>query len=147
MSYGNQPYSDRPLRPTTLHPDTVARLKPLTLAAFALTMVNGLINVTSTNAQLDQIATSSLGAGSVTAGMLFGLVFVAGLYALVYFPLMKGQPWARVLGTVFCSIGLVGATVSVMGLLIGDLFSGLLGVAIIVVDVLWLRAAWGKSRA
>ncbi|MHC6222139.1 hypothetical protein [Arthrobacter sp. MMS24-S77] len=53
--------------------------------------------------------TSSVISVVVTIMVIFSVIF-AGLYALVAFNVRKGKNWARILGTVFAAISLLGLT-------------------------------------
>ena len=46
--------------------------------------------------------------GVMTAGGIIGAIISLGLYALVAFPVRKGKNWARILGTVFAAISVLG---------------------------------------
>jgi hypothetical protein len=46
--------------------------------------------------------------GVMTAGAIIGAIISLGLYALVAFPVRKGKNWARILGTVFAAISVLG---------------------------------------
>ncbi|MGO4857574.1 hypothetical protein [Arthrobacter sp. 2MCAF14] len=69
----------------------------------------------------------------VTVLVIFSVIF-AGLYALVAFNVRKGKNWARILGTVFAAISLLGLTQIGMGTI-----TILLGIAAIV--LLYLPAS------
>ncbi|MEW1823189.1 hypothetical protein AB0323_20710 [Arthrobacter sp. NPDC080031] len=69
----------------------------------------------------------------VTGLVIFSVIF-AGLYALVAFNVRKGKNWARILGTVFAAISLLGLTQIGMGTI-----TILLGIAAIV--LLYLPAS------
>ncbi|GAA5193384.1 hypothetical protein GCM10023346_18110 [Arthrobacter gyeryongensis] len=69
----------------------------------------------------------------VTVLVIFSVIF-AGLYALVAFNVRKGKNWARILGTVFAGISLLGLTQIGMGTI-----TILLGIAAIV--LLYLPAS------
>ncbi|WP_284990083.1 hypothetical protein [Arthrobacter sp. efr-133-TYG-120] len=81
--------------------------------------------------------------GAVVIGALIGGLISLGLYALVAFPVRKGKNWARILGTVFAAISLVGLFGGsfTFGLLYGvaQLITILLGIAAIV--MLYLPAS------
>lgn len=70
---------------------------------------------------------------AVTFVVIFSVIF-AGLYALVAFNVRKGKNWARILGTVFAAISLLGLTQIGMGTI-----TILLGIAAIV--LLYLPAS------
>ncbi|MFE4197208.1 hypothetical protein ACFRJ9_15195 [Paenarthrobacter sp. NPDC056912] len=80
--------------------------------------------------------------GAIAVGAVVGAIVSLGLYALVAFPVRKGKNWARILGTVFAAISVLGltglfqfgATYGIMQLLVI-----LLGVAAIV--ILYLPAS------
>ncbi|MDQ0031161.1 hypothetical protein [Arthrobacter bambusae] len=69
----------------------------------------------------------------ITALVIFSVIF-AGLYALVAFKVRQGKNWARILGTVFAAISLLGLTQIGMGTI-----TILLGIAAIV--LLYLPAS------
>ena len=46
--------------------------------------------------------------GIMMIGSIIGAVISLGLYALVAFPVRKGKNWARILGTVFAAISVLG---------------------------------------
>ncbi|MGM7777229.1 hypothetical protein ACSVHC_14595 [Arthrobacter sp. KNU-44] len=69
----------------------------------------------------------------ITVLVIFSVIF-AGLYALVAFNVRKGKNWARILGTVFAAISLLGLTQIGMGTI-----TILLGIAAIV--LLYLPAS------
>ncbi|MFJ4172012.1 hypothetical protein ACIPY3_21090 [Paenarthrobacter sp. NPDC089714] len=48
--------------------------------------------------------------GAITVGAVIGAIVSLGLYALVAFPVRKGKNWARILGTVFAAISVLGLT-------------------------------------
>ncbi len=48
--------------------------------------------------------------GAIAVGAIVGAIFSLGLYALVAFPVRKGKNWARILGTVFAAISVLGLT-------------------------------------
>jgi hypothetical protein len=77
--------------------------------------------------------TSSVIGIAVTFLVVFSVIF-AGLYALVAFKVRSGKNWARILGTVFAAISLLGLTQIGMGTI-----TILLGIAAIV--LLYLPAS------
>ena len=46
--------------------------------------------------------------GVMMVGSIIGAIISLGLYALVAFPVRKGKNWARILGTVFAAISVLG---------------------------------------
>ncbi|MEV7606341.1 hypothetical protein AB0N65_12950 [Paenarthrobacter sp. NPDC089322] len=48
--------------------------------------------------------------GAIAVGAVIGAIVSLGLYALVAFPVRKGKNWARILGTVFAAISVLGLT-------------------------------------
>ncbi|SEI40475.1 hypothetical protein SAMN04487917_10199 [Arthrobacter sp. yr096] len=48
--------------------------------------------------------------GAIAVGAVVGAIVSLGLYALVAFPVRKGKNWARILGTVFAAISVLGLT-------------------------------------
>ncbi|MDR6684555.1 hypothetical protein J2Y41_000102 [Arthrobacter sp. 1088] len=80
--------------------------------------------------------------GGIVVAAIIGAIVSLGLYALVAFPVRKGKNWARILGTVFAAISVLGlaglfqfgATYGILQLLVI-----LLGVAAIV--LLYLPAS------
>jgi hypothetical protein len=46
--------------------------------------------------------------GAMVVGSIIGAIVSLGLYALVAFPVRKGKNWARILGTVFAAISVLG---------------------------------------
>jgi hypothetical protein len=80
--------------------------------------------------------------GGIVVAAVIGAIVSLGLYALVAFPVRKGKNWARILGTVFAAISVLGlaglfqfgATYGILQLLVI-----LLGVAAIV--LLYLPAS------
>ncbi|MBT2514553.1 hypothetical protein [Arthrobacter sp. ISL-30] len=74
--------------------------------------------------------------GGLLIGAIVGGLITLGLYALVAFPVRKGKNWARILGTVFAAISLLGLLggAFMFGALYGtiQLITILLGVAAIV---------------
>ncbi|MCZ9885063.1 hypothetical protein [Arthrobacter sp. B2a2-09] len=121
----------------------------LMLAAGLLTLIGIPFTIASLNSpagknMLDQ-ALSAQGANAsgidtssfinilVTVLVIFSVIF-AGLYALVAFNVRKGKNWARILGTVFAAISLLGLTQIGMGTI-----TILLGIAAIV--LLYLPAS------
>ena len=121
----------------------------LMLAAGLLTLIGipftiATLNSPAGKSMLDQAlsaqGTSSSGIDTssfinilITVLVIFSVIF-AGLYALVAFNVRKGKNWARVLGTVFAAISLLGLTQIGMGTI-----TILLGIAAIV--LLYLPAS------
>lgn len=48
--------------------------------------------------------------GGIAVAAVIGAIVSLGLYALVAFPVRKGKNWARILGTVFAAISVLGLT-------------------------------------
>lgn len=48
--------------------------------------------------------------GAIAIAAVIGAILSLGLYALVAFPVRKGKNWARILGTVFAAISVLGLT-------------------------------------
>ncbi|WP_285249670.1 hypothetical protein [Pseudarthrobacter sp. fls2-241-R2A-168] len=46
--------------------------------------------------------------GSLVIGGILGALITLGLYSLVAFPVRKGKNWARILGTVFAAVSVLG---------------------------------------
>ena len=121
----------------------------LMLAAGLLTLIGipftiATLNSPAGKSMLDQAlsaqGTSSSGIDTssfinilITVLVIFSVIF-AGLYALVAFNVRKGKNWARILGTVFAAISLLGLTQIGMGTI-----TILLGIAAIV--LLYLPAS------
>jgi hypothetical protein len=121
----------------------------LMIAAGVLTLVGIPISIASLNspAGKNMLAQALSARGTATSGMdinsvvgiivtfvvIFSLIF-AGLYALVAFNVRKGKNWARILGTVFAGISLLGLTQIGIGTI-----TILLGIAAIV--LLYLPAS------
>ncbi|MBP2264589.1 hypothetical protein J3A64_000053 [Pseudarthrobacter sp. PvP004] len=47
---------------------------------------------------------------AIAVGAIIGAILSLGLYALVAFPVRKGKNWARILGTVFAALSVLGLT-------------------------------------
>jgi hypothetical protein len=137
-------------------PPEVKRLLTLTLvsaAAYLLNQVLGLISTSSTDmtASYEQAGLSAeqiAQTQSVATVVAVGVIVVAlALYALVYVFLRKGRNWARVLGIVLAILStlavLLGLLTTVMMGLSGLGMVGLaVGLALVVVNVLWLVTAF-----
>ncbi|GAA4026167.1 hypothetical protein GCM10023063_03600 [Arthrobacter methylotrophus] len=82
--------------------------------------------LTAQGANASGIDTSSFINIMVTILVVFSVIF-AGLYALVAFNVRKGKNWARILGTVFAAVSLLGLTQIGLGTI-----TILLGIAAIV---------------
>jgi len=94
------------------------------LAAGVLTLIGIPISIATLNssegrAMIENALTTSQGARSsgITASSVIGIavtmvvifsVIFAGLYALVAFKVRQGKNWARILGTVFAAVSLLG---------------------------------------
>ncbi|MGO4472132.1 hypothetical protein AB4Y95_09405 [Arthrobacter sp. M-10] len=94
-------------------------------------MFNQALSAQGSNAS--GIDTSTFIGIAITFLVIFSVIF-AGLYALVAFNVRKGKNWARILGTVFAGISLLGLTQIGMGTI-----TILLGIAAIV--MLYLPAS------
>ena len=138
-------------------PPEVKRLLTLTLVSAAVYLLNDIVGIIAATTvdttemyremglSADQIAAAdqASGIGQITGIVM--LVIALGLYALVYVFLKKGKNWARVLGIVLSILSVVG---TLIGLLSAMAYGGLgivllaLGLALVVVNVLWLVTAF-----
>ncbi|MFJ5954422.1 hypothetical protein ACIQC5_00525 [Paenarthrobacter sp. NPDC092416] len=87
--------------------------------------------------------------GAMAVGGIIGAIISLGLYALVAFPVRKGKNWARILGTVFAAISVLGLTsLFTLGALYGvlQLLTILLGVAAIVLLYLPASAPYFRKQ-
>jgi hypothetical protein len=98
----------------------------------------------------DQAQAMADQSGGSTVFSLIMLVIALGAYGLVYTGLKKGKTWARVLGIVLAILSIIGTVFGFVGSLI---FGGwaialiAIGVAVLVVDILWLITAFAKPVA
>jgi hypothetical protein len=138
-------------RPVTL---TIAVVLQWIAAIFSIIAAVGLILsafATLDSGVRDEIdkALTSEGVTGVSAGVITGGVFAAGLVVaaiaiirvIVAMSLARGHNWARILITVFAVLSLLGA--------IGTLFSGqwLTAVITIVIEVVILWLLWNASSS
>jgi hypothetical protein len=130
--YGQQPYGQSPYgqypsqqpqaRSTSGIPPQVDLSFKLILAAGILSAVSSLVlaftggdyflqmmeqQIQSQGQELPAGSADAMQGGMMVAGII-GAIVSLGLYALVAFPVRKGKNWARILGTVFAAISVLG---------------------------------------
>ncbi|MFH5878607.1 hypothetical protein [Arthrobacter sp. NA-172] len=89
---------------------------PFSIASLNSAAGKGMIDqaLAAQGANTSGVDTASVIGVIVTVMVIFSVIF-AGLYALVAFKVRKGKNWARILGTVFAAISLLGLTQIGMG--------------------------------
>lgn len=138
------------------------RLLTLTLVSAALYVLNGIVSMIATattdltgayerlGVPADQAQAMADQSGGSTVFSLIILVIALGAYGLGYTGLKKGKNWARVLGIVLAILSIIGTVFGFVGSLI---FGGwaialiAIGVAVLIVDILWLITAFAKPVA
>ena len=130
--YGQQPYGQSPYgqypsqqpqaRSTSGIPPQVDLSFKLIVAAGILSAVSSLVlaftggdsfvqimeqQAQSQGQELPAGSADAMQGGMMVAGII-GAIVSLGLYALVAFPVRKGKNWARILGTVFAAISVLG---------------------------------------
>lgn len=139
-------------RPAIL--DRLLKLTLVSLGIYVLSSVIGIIAYATTDLvevyrQLGfSTEMAEQAAGGVTTGWvssLVSLIIGVALYLLVYNGLRKGKNWARILGTVFAALAILGGLFSFFNV---ALFGGLgillavIAVIKIVVDIMWIVTAY-----
>ena len=139
-------------RPAVL--DRLLKLTLVSLGVYVLSSVIGMIAYATTDLVevYRQLGLSTEMAEQAAGGMttswvssLIGLIIGVALYALVYNGLRKGKNWARVLGTVFAALAILGGLFSFFNV---ALFGGLgillavIAVIKIIVDIMWIVTAY-----
>lgn len=144
-------------------PKSFDRVRQLTIVSFLTYMLSsGLSMVVLNDEQLYREQLEAQGQEAtqealdfMTMSALVGgiLMLVVGLviYLVVLLGLKNAKNWARILGTVFCALGIISMAFSLTG--IGALLSaGALGIIVLVtsllfilVNVMWLISAFSKD--
>lgn len=164
--YGTQPYGVGGQYGTVPEPKKFRTLLTLTLVSAALWVLSSLpglfafddIMATVTGTLDDQPDFSAQDLEAFTtfartvgiASFVVTLIIGLGLYALVYFNLRGVKNWARVLGIVFAILGVLSIFSAVGYLFSTSLVVNLMGVltiAYVVVNILWLVVAFNKDVA
>lgn len=154
--YNPGQYTGAVERPSLL--DRLLRLTMISLGVYVLSGTVGLIAVNSidfhqlyrdmglSTEMADQAAASQTSGLSSTLGSIVSLVIGIALYVLVWSNLKKGKNWARILGTVFAAISIVGGLFGLFGSFIypapWNIIMILLVVVKIVVDIIWIVTAF-----
>lgn len=162
--YGTAEYNPDQYTGMVERPSLLDRLLKLTLLSAGLYLLNGVLGAVSNSAtdleksyrdlgmsteQAADAASRAAGTGGIV-GSIVALIIGLALYYLVYRGLKKGKNWARILGTVFAALSILGTLFSLAGSLLFPslMFSGwgivltVLSVVGLVVDILWIVTAY-----
>jgi amino acid transporter len=169
--FGTAAYNPGAVGQETGEPKSWMRLKTLTLASFAISMISGIVSLLGVNEdairqqvelQLEaqgQPATTEMVDQLVGIGLTTGIAFAVGglvaslvLYLVVFFGLRGGKNWARILGTILAAVGalftLVGlfqiGTTMAVDPVMGSI-TLVLGVLFVAVNIWWIVTAFSKD--
>lgn len=155
--YGTAEYNPAQYTGMLDRPAVFDRLLKLTLVSLGIYVLSGIIGMIAyattdlvevyrqfgLSTEMAEQAAAGRGAGWVSS--LISLIIGIALYLLVYNGLRKGRNWARILGTVFAVLAVVGGVFNLFSV---ALFGGLgilmavIAVLKIIVDIVWIVTAF-----
>ncbi|WP_144828248.1 hypothetical protein [Kocuria rhizophila] len=158
--YGTAEYNPGQYTGLMERPSTIDRLLKLTLVSLGIYVLNAVLGLVAT-ANIDfpelyrnmglstetanQTADRASGVGG-PIGSIISMIVTIGLYLLVYTFLKKGKNWARVLGTVFAAISILGGIFNLFTAFVfpapWNILIVALGLVKVVVDILWIVTAY-----
>ncbi|RLZ03619.1 hypothetical protein CWC38_04705 [Kocuria tytonicola] len=158
--YGTAEYNPGQYTGLMERPSTVDRLLKLTLVSLGIYVLSGILGMIAVNS-IDFVrvyrdmgmdsATATEMAGKVGGiggpiGSIVSLIIGIALYLLVWNGLKKGKNWARILGTVFAAIAILGGLFGLIGTFIYPAPWNIIMIALalvkVVVDILWIVTAF-----
>ncbi|WP_144941117.1 hypothetical protein [Kocuria salsicia] len=158
--YGTAEYNPGQYTGVTERPGTLDKLLKLTMASLGIYVLSGIVGLIAVstidfvgvyrNMGLDS-ATATEMAGKADgvggpAGSIISLIIGIALYLLVWTNLKKGKNWARILGTVFAAIAILGGLFGLIGTFVypapWNIIMIVLALLKVVVDILWIVTAY-----
>ncbi|MDO4918157.1 hypothetical protein [Kocuria sp.] len=158
--YGTTEYNPGQYTSAVERPAVFDRLLKLTMISLGVYVVSGILGMIAVNSIDFVLVYRDMGMDSATAtemagkvggvggpiGSIISLVIGIALYLLVWSNLKKGKNWARILGTVFAAISILGGLFGFMNIFIypapWNIIMVLLTVVKIIVDILWIVTAY-----
>ena len=161
--YGTAEYNPGQYTGTTERPGTIDKLLKLTMTSLGIYVLSGIVGLIAVNTidfvevyrnmgmdsgTATEMAGKVGGVGGVggPTGSIISLVIGIALYLLVRSNLKKGKNWARILGTIFAALAILGGLFGLMGVFIypapWNIIMIVLALLKVVVDILWIVTAY-----
>ncbi|WP_295109933.1 hypothetical protein [uncultured Kocuria sp.] len=141
--YGTAEYNPGQYTGVTERPGTLDKLLKLTMASLGIYVLSGMVGLIAVSTI--EMAGKADGVGG-PAGSIISLIIGIALYLLVWTNLKKGKNWARILGTVFAAIAILGGLFGLIGTFVypapWNIIMVVLALLKVVVDILWIVTAY-----
>lgn len=163
--YGTAEYNPGQYTGVTERPGTLDKLLKLTMASLGIYVLSGIVgliavstidfvgvyrNMGLDSATATEMAGKAGGVGGPT-GSIISLIIGIALYLLVWTNLKKSKNWARILGTVFAAIAILGGLFGLIGTFVypapWNIIMIVLALLKVVVDILWIVTAYKASTS
>ncbi|WP_290500016.1 hypothetical protein [Kocuria sp. UBA5001] len=141
--YGTAEYNPGQYTGVTERPGTLDKLLKLTMASLGIYVLSGIVGLIAVSTI--EMAGKAGGVGGPTSSIISLIIGIA-LYLLVWTNLKKGKNWARILGTVFAAIAILGGLFGLIGTFVypapWNIIMIVLALLKVVVDILWIVTAY-----
>ena len=141
--YGTAEYNPGQYTGMTERPGTIDKLLKLTMTSLGIYVLSGIVGLIAVSTI--EMAGKAGGVGGPTSSIISLIIGIA-LYLLVWTNLKKGKNWARILGTVFAAIAILGGLFGLIGTFVypapWNIIMIVLALLKVVVDILWIVTAY-----